>query len=248
MAPPILPQSNDRISPQGDACDETAPPGVGLEAVCRSLIRLGVPSPSGAWEPLLFFTASKRAQPKMQPEPHPAWWISGLLIPAFFTVLGAIVALFITELKERRQATEQKDAFKRAIGMELDAISEQLDASFAPIDDALIRLENYGTVPHSLVVIRNTVFTSQLGKLRDVDDPLLLEVIKLHSDLGNLERLLEAVREHGKAYDETTSDVHKPSARCNARCALLVLRTETAKFLDRIRAVRSKLPAAPKAG
>ncbi len=68
-------------------------------------------------------------------------------------------------------------------------------------------------------VIRNTVFTSQLGKLRDLDDPVIMDVIKLYSDLGTIEKILEAANEHGKIYNATTPDVQKPVARSRVNSA-----------------------------
>jgi hypothetical protein len=39
-----------------------------------------------------------------------------------------------------------------------------------------------------------------------------MDVIKLYSDLGALEKILEAVNEQGRSYSETTSDVQKSVA------------------------------------
>jgi hypothetical protein len=173
-------------------------------------------------------------------------WTDKFLLPAFFTLLGALVSLFVSEWKDHHQAKKRKQAFLRAVGMELDALTEQLNASLKEVDASLIRLQGFGTGPYLVGVVRNTVFTSQLGKLRDVDDPVIMEVIKLYSDLGTVEKILEAVNEHGKLYSATTSDVQKPVARSRVNSALLVLKEEGGKFLSRIQTVRPKLPTAPR--
>ena len=63
-----------------------------------------------------------------------------------------------------------KNRFMRAIGMELDALSDQLsDASLQEVMGSTARVElpwYRATVCCSLM--RTSVFTSQIGKLRDV--------------------------------------------------------------------------------
>jgi hypothetical protein len=40
---------------------------------------------------------------------------------------------------------------------------------------------------HSLVLgLRTSVFASQIGKLSDADDPLLIDIVHFYSDLGAL--------------------------------------------------------------
>jgi hypothetical protein len=129
--------------------------------------------------------------------------------------------------------------------MELDALTEQLNASLAEVEASLLRLQQFGAGPYLVGVVRNVVFTSQLGKLRDVDDPTIMKVIKLYSDLGTLDKILGAANEFGRLYDQTTSDVQKPVARSRVRSTLLVFKEESEKRLKRIRDVRSVLPPAP---
>src|SRR5712692_465250 len=89
-------------------------------------------------------------------------WTDKFLLPAFFTLLGALISLFVSEWKDHHQAKKRKQAFLRAVGMELDALKDQLIASLAEIDASLLRLQVFGTGPYLVGVVRNTVFTSQL--------------------------------------------------------------------------------------
>lgn len=162
-------------------------------------------------------------------------WLDKFALPAFFTLLGAFVSLLVTEWKVYREAKKRKRAFFHAVGMELDAVKEQLETTINEIDASMRRLQSFGTV-------RNVVFTSQLGKLRDVDDALLMEVIKLYSDLGSLEKMFGAANETSKVYTETTSDVQKPVARSRLNSALRVLKEQCELFLRRVQTVKSKLP------
>ena len=57
-----------------------------------------------------------------------------VVIPAFFTLLGALLSLAATEWKEYRQRKKAKKAFLRAIAMDLDAVAEQLGATLTEIN------------------------------------------------------------------------------------------------------------------
>jgi hypothetical protein len=173
-------------------------------------------------------------------------WADKFVLPAFFTLLGALVSLIVSEWKDYHQAKKRKHAFLRAVGMELDALTDQLNASLKEVDASQVRLRAFGAGPYLVGVVRNTVFTSQLGKLRDVDDPVIMEVIKLYSDLGTVEQVRDAVNELGKVYSATTSDVQKSVAQSRVHSALVVFTEEGGKFLKRIQNVRAKLPPAPR--
>jgi hypothetical protein len=173
-------------------------------------------------------------------------WADKLLLPAFFTSFGAVLSLFVSEWKEHRQAKKRKETFLRAVGMELDALTEQFESTRTEIEDSLARLESSGNGPHLVGTVRNIVFTSQLGKLRDVDDPLIMAVIKLYSDLSSVEKMLSAANETSKMYVETTSDVQKTVARSRLKSALRVMKEQLESYLKRIQTTRSKLPAAPR--
>ncbi len=70
-------------------------------------------------------------------------WTDKFLLPAFFTLLGALVSLFVSEWKDHHQAKKRKQAFLRAVGMELEALSDQLNASLNEVDASLIRLQGF---------------------------------------------------------------------------------------------------------
>ena len=173
-------------------------------------------------------------------------WADKFLLPAFFIFLGALISLFVSEWKDSYRAKKSKEAFLRAVGMELDALTEQLIATRTEITASLVRLQSFGHGPHLVGNVRNTVFTSQLGKLRDVDDPLVMDVIKLYSDLGSMEKMYLAVNEGSKMYAESTSDVQKPVARSRVHSTLLVMNEQIDNFLARIKTTRSTLPSAPR--
>jgi hypothetical protein len=182
----------------------------------------------------------------MPPAAQP-WWIEKLAIPGFFILIGAAVGWIVTELREKCQAHRSKRSFLRAIGLELDAICVQLDSNRKAVDESLNRLQSGGGAPHFAGVPRRTVFDSQFSKLRDVDDPLVMEVILLYSDIGALDQMVAKLNEDGTELSKLTSDVTMSSAylvpaRSRVMSALRVYKEESGKYLERIVKLREKLP------
>ncbi len=175
------------------------------------------------------------------------WWVEKLVIPGFFILMGSIVGWVITELREKLQARRSKRAFLRAVGLELDALSAQLDSSAQTVDESLKRLETGGGPPQFAGVIRRAVFDSQLSKLRDVDDARIMEVILLYSDISTLDQVIAKLNQLGTELAKLTSDVttslaYVAPARSRVMSTLLVLKEESAKYRRRIATLREKLP------
>src|ERR1700677_1833245 len=117
-------------------------------------------------------------------------WMREIVVPAFFMLLGAGAAFIFGHFQDDIKVKRGKRAFLVAVGMELDALRNQLDASLQEVKDSAERFRG-GEPPQFAAGFRTTLFTSQVGKLRDVDDPLLIEVIHFYSDFGTLEQMFE---------------------------------------------------------
>jgi predicted metal-dependent TIM-barrel fold hydrolase len=185
----------------------------------------------------------------MQAEPHFSW-LRELVAPVFFTLFGASLGYIATLIRDERKAKRDKEAFLRAVGMELDALGKQLDASLQEVTGSKERVEAGGkTGPQIAAALRTIVFTSQLGKLRDVDDPVLIEVIHFYSDLAMLERIIEGVNETGIEYTRApVPSGEKDSIRPRLLSTLRVLQEQLAGFGARLRKLRAKLPPAETPG
>src|SRR5437879_8028850 len=136
----------------------------------------------------------------MQAEPHFSW-LREFAVPVFFTLFGAALGYIATLIRDERKARRDKQAFLRAVGMELDALSDQLDASLYEVKGSTDRVGGgSATGPQFAAALRTAVFTSQVAKLRDVDDPLLISVVHYYSDLGTLQHILEMVNDLGAEF------------------------------------------------
>ena len=184
-----------------------------------------------------------------QADAHQFSWLREVGIPAFFVVLGAalgfLASYFLEKQKasrEERQAKQAKASFLRAIGMELDALGDQLDASLYEVKESIERAKS-GTGPQIAATLRTSVFTTQLGKVRDLDDPLIIQVIHFYSDLGTLQEIVEAVNNLATEYNRAEAGP-RLGAQNRLLSGLRVLQEKIAGFGQRLRELRAKLPPA----
>ena len=167
------------------------------------------------------------------------------MVPAFFVVIGSALGIIASQLRDDRKARRAKRSFIRAIGMELDALGKQLDASLGEVTGSVERLKT-GRAPHFAYAPRTSVYTSQVGKLRDVDDELMIEIIHFYSDLGTLQRIFEGVNEQSAEFNRTEPNSGNRSVMGGAVWSgLKILEEQIAVFGRRLKVLRAKLPPAP---
>jgi len=181
----------------------------------------------------------------MQAESHFSW-LREFLVPVFFTLIGAVIGFVASQIRDYFQAKRAKQSFVRAIGMELDALGNQLDASLLEVTASRERIESRGsTGPQIAAAFRTIVFTSQLGKLRDVDDALMIEIVHFYSDLATLERIIESLNDTGAEYTRANAaSGEKDSVRPRLLSTLRVLQEQFVGFMTRLQTLRAKLPRA----
>jgi hypothetical protein len=119
----------------------------------------------------------------------PYWWVERILLPSLFLFLGAFIGFVGTWVRDGIEARRAKKAFMRAIRRELIGLQSQVAGSIADVSTALDKLFSSHHIPVFAISFGTTVFPSQLSKLRDVYDPLVLEIIELYSALPRLEQI-----------------------------------------------------------
>jgi hypothetical protein len=60
-------------------------------------------------------------------------WLREFVVPALFTIIGAVLGFIASQIRDELRARQATKSFIRAIGMELDALSDQLDSSFQEV-------------------------------------------------------------------------------------------------------------------
>ena len=129
------------------------------------------------------------------------WWVTSVLVPALLIVLGAGIAFLAGRLKDWLDARKAKQAFLKAIALELTDLQEQLGGSLEQLESALSSFRtNTAGPPHGALALPTTAFQAQLGKLRDVSDPLVMEVIQFYSGVPILERIVDMLNRREAEY------------------------------------------------
>jgi hypothetical protein len=196
----------------------------------------------------------------MQLEHHFSW-LRELMIPVVFVLLGAALGFTASQINDWLKAKRDKKAFLRAIGMELDALRVQLNEWDSEVKSSLESVSGGSpTGPQYSATLQTTVFSSQLGKLRDVDDALLADVILFYAELGTLDQSIKIVNDTSAEFTRTpvtdwleTFDVSGPrpgtkeSIRPRLLSSLSVLQKKISTTRDKLKKLRAKLPAATNA-
>jgi len=127
--------------------------------------------------------------PSIPPVPIP-WWLDHLLVPIVFIFFGAILGFSFGRLKDWLDGRNVKEAFLRAVRVELSTIRGHLAGTLKDATEYKERLEKGDhNVLYLVTNFQTTVYTSQLGKLKDVSDPRVIEVLQFYDKLSNLERV-----------------------------------------------------------
>ena len=124
-------------------------------------------------------------------------------------------------------------------------IGERRSVVRQEVRDSTARL-TIGPAPHFAAALRTSVFTSQVGKLRDVADPLMIEIVHFYSDLGTLQQIFESVNDLGGEYNRAhiPSGAAKDLIRSQLISGLTVLLEQISGYRNRLVTLRAKLPPA----
>jgi hypothetical protein len=173
------------------------------------------------------------------PESNPSFF-QIFALPALFTTLGAVLGFFAW------RARQAKASFIKGVRIELDALDKQLDETLREVTESIDRVKQLASSPRFAGIIRRSVFDGQVQKLKDVSDPLVIEVIHFYSDLGLLEQIFASVNDLSVEYARTTSEVQKPAIQNRLLSSLRVLTEKISGFRGQIGPLRTKLETASK--
>jgi hypothetical protein len=117
-------------------------------------------------------------------------WLNHVAGPAILVFLGAAVGFAAGRMNDYLNARIAKRVFLRAIRVKLSTLLQHLEGTLKDATEVRDFLQKGGRKSlHLATAFQIGVYTSQLGKLRDVSDPLVLEIIRFYDRLSNLERV-----------------------------------------------------------
>jgi hypothetical protein len=172
----------------------------------------------------------------MQTQP-PSWWVTYVAIPALFTLFG----LFLGEFKDWWQWRRSKKAFFKAIAVEAEELKSALEQMGQLAESLEQRLLESGQAPQLGLGWITSVFDTQLGKLRDVDDDLILQIIKTYAAVGRVRRNVEQLNEDSRDYVHAAAGREKSDAQNRLRSVLRVLKEEVASTLPKLQTLIQNL-------
>jgi hypothetical protein len=162
----------------------------------------------------------------MQADVHFSW-LREFVIPVLFILVGAALGFVTSQLRDERKAKRAKESFLRAIGMELDSLHVQFVGSIEMVRRTIGEISSGNRIDSTFAMKwRTTVFTAQIGKLRDLSDPLLIEIVHFYSDLGILDPIIE------KAND-TNAKFNRPDVPSGASGSYKTSMVVTLKALEK---------------
>jgi hypothetical protein len=171
------------------------------------------------------------------------WWVERLVIPVIFALVGAGIGFGAGQVTAWLERRRTKRTFLRAIRLELLGLREQLQASLDEVEASKERLQrNIATPPHLVGTIRNTVFNSQLGRISDLSDPLIIEIIKLYSDLPVLLQIIGALNQHSMELSKDDGSAQQAQRIRAVLSIVIALSVQFNGFLTRIHGLVERLP------
>jgi hypothetical protein len=121
---------------------------------------------------------------------HAPWWLTHIAGPILFTSFGAALGLVLGRLKDWLDDRKSKKVFLKAIRVELSVARGHLEGTLKDATEARDKLHQQEYVAlHLATVFQTGIYSSQIGKLKDVFDPLVIEIIQFYDRLSNLERI-----------------------------------------------------------
>jgi len=119
------------------------------------------------------------------------WWLDRtVMLPILYTLIGACLGFAFGRLRDWLDARKARKSFLAAVHAELATLAEHLKGTLKDVTESKEGLEKGDcTVLHLATTFQTAIFVSQVGKLKSVADPLLIEIIRFYDELSNLERV-----------------------------------------------------------
>jgi len=120
------------------------------------------------------------------PAPSPAQASSWL--PIVYTAFGAFLGFILTRWKDWLDERKMQKRFFAAVHAELIQMNEHFEGTLRDATENEEKLDKgERRALHLLTKFQRGVYDSQIGKLKDVSDQLLIEIIQFYDKLSNLE-------------------------------------------------------------
>jgi hypothetical protein len=169
-------------------------------------------------------------------------WVEHFAVPILFVVFGAVLGFCFGRLKDWLDDRKRKKIFLRAVRVELSEVHRHLVGTLKDATDTRAKLDDgIPSALHLATTFQTGIYSSQVGRLNDVFDPLVIEVVQFYDRLMNLEKIKSRLTE--VSFDLTTGAAMKEDATAMHYCDTLdeVIRRIN-QLLPAVDALIRKLP------
>ncbi len=113
------------------------------------------------------------------------WWL-----PIVYTTFGALLAFFFTRFQAWLEKRAASKSFIKAVRAELVAINQHLQGTLKDTTQSKEEFDRGDRhLLHLATAFQRVIYDSQIGKLKTVADPLVIEIVQFYDKLANLERV-----------------------------------------------------------
>jgi hypothetical protein len=181
----------------------------------------------------------------MQSTPQEVSWLREFVFPASFTILGAIIGAALGfsagQLRDSLKAKKSKKAFITAVSTELEVLEKQLTTMVTSTKESSHELRNGAAGPVFVSRLQSGGYATQIGRLRDVDDLLILKVIHFYSDLSLLEPIIEGVNEMSSNYNRASGAAERNDTRLQLLASIQFTKEHCESTILELQKLRAEL-------
>jgi hypothetical protein len=113
------------------------------------------------------------------------WWL-----PILYTAFGAFLGFVLTRFKDWLDERQAQKRFFTAVLAEMATIDKHLKRTLKSATEYKEKLDKgQQEVLHLPVTFQRGIYDSQIGKVKDVSNPLVIEIVEFYDKLSNLERV-----------------------------------------------------------
>jgi hypothetical protein len=116
---------------------------------------------------------------------QPPWWS-----PILYTAFGAFLGFVLTRFKDWLDDRQLQKRFLIAVRVELAKIDKHLKGTLKDATECIEKLDKgQREALYLTTMFQRGIYDSQIGKLKDVSNPLVIEIVEFYDKLSNLERV-----------------------------------------------------------
>jgi hypothetical protein len=146
----------------------------------------------------------------------PSWWLDHIAVPVAFTLLGAVLGFVAARLNVWWDSKAQTKNFLKGISSELQSLKSDLQNIKALADETCAEYadpQKRKDVVHFVNILGMTFFKTQVGKLPEISDKRIFEIIRLYNDMSGVQSFCDRLNSMSFELVHEGADFDSPKAQ-----------------------------------